>query len=89
MNLILNSISLNLSNFCEFNDPPSNYKLIGVITFINFSGSDHFGHFIAFCRDPLNQKWNRYNDSIVSDVIDFQKEIVDFAIPYILFYQRL
>ena len=80
---------LNLSNYCEYNDPPSNYKLIGVITYINFGNSGHFGHFIAFCRDPLNQKWNRYNDSIVSDVIDFQKEIVDFAIPYILFYQRL
>ena len=37
MYLILNVIlqkNLNLNNYCEFNNPPSNYKLIGVITHI-------------------------------------------------------
>ena len=37
MYLILNVIlqkNLNLNNYCEFNNPPSNYKLIGEITHI-------------------------------------------------------
>ena len=45
-------------------------------------------HFIAYCRDPINDEWNKYNDAIVSPVIDFKKEVIDFAMPYVLFYQK-
>ena len=47
------------------------------------------GYLIAYCRDPLIQKWYIYNDSIVNAVINFQEEIVDLGKPYILFYQKL
>ena len=78
---------LNLNNYCEFKNPPSNYKLIGVIT--HLGPRDMSGHFIAYCLDPIIKKWHRYNDSIVTDVSDFRKEIVDSGSPYILFYQKL
>ena len=78
---------LNLSQFFQ-NDTKFNYKLIGVITHIGESSMS--GHFIAYCRDPIDDKsWIKYNDSLVSDVIDFQKEVIDFAMPYLLFYQKI
>ena len=63
------------------------YKLIGVITHLGESSMS--GHFIAYCRDPINKvNWYKYNDAIVSDVSDFKKEVIDFAMPYLLFYQK-
>ena len=77
---------LDLSNYIQFNNTGVKYKLIGVITHIGeFSLS---GHFIAFCKDPISQSWNKYNDTIVSEVKDFQNEVINFAMPYILFYQK-
>ena len=46
------------------------------------------GHFIAYFRDPINDEQNKYNDAIVTDVIDFQNEVINFANPYLLFYQK-
>ena len=77
---------LDLSNYIQFNNS-SNYKLIGVITHMGESGMG--GHFIAYCRDPLFGKWYKYNDAIVTDVINFQNEVINFAMPYLLFYQKI
>ena len=78
---------LNLSQFFQIKTN-YNYNLIGVITHIGESNMS--GHFIAYCRDPIDEKsWIKYNDSLVSDVTDFQKEVIDFAMPYLLFYQKM
>ncbi len=47
------------------------------------------GHFIAYCRDPLTFGWDKYNDSIVTKVTNFQNEVLNFANPYLLFYQQI
>ena len=78
---------LDLSNYIEYRDTGYYYKLIGVITHIGESSMA--GHFIAYCRDPLTDKWHKYNDAIVSDVLDYQNEIINFAMPYLLFYQKI
>ena len=45
---------------------------------------------LLLCRDPLIiNKWYKYNDAIVDKVKDFKKEIIDFAMPYLLFYQKI
>ena len=79
---------LDLSNYIQYRNTGVKYKLIGVITHIGESGMG--GHFIAYCKDPISQSWNKYNDAIVSDVQDqdFQKEVINFAMPYLLFYQK-
>ena len=46
------------------------------------------GHFIAYCLDPISKNWYKYNDEIVSQVEDFQKEVIDYAMPYLLFDQK-
>ena len=47
------------------------------------------GHFISYCRDPLTKSWQKYNDAFVTDVNNFQNEIINFAMPYLLFYQKI
>ena len=77
---------LDISNYVEINNTGTLYKLIGVITHLGESGMS--GHFIAFCKDPDDFKWYKFNDAIVTPVIDFQKEVIDFGMPYLLFYQK-
>ena len=79
--------NLNLSNYIEYKNTGFNYKLIGVITHIGESSMS--GHFIAYCRDPINDEWYKYNDALVNKVENFKKEVIDFAMPYLLFYQKL
>ena len=62
------------------------YSLYGVITHIGQSGPN--AHFVASCKSPIDNKWYRYNDAIVSPINNVQKDVIDFGIPYILFYQR-
>ena len=78
---------LNLFNYIELKNTGYNYQLIGVITHIG--ENDMGGHFIAYCKDPISQKWHKYNDAFVNEVIDFQNEVINFAMPYLLFYQKV
>jgi ubiquitin C-terminal hydrolase len=77
---------LDLSRYIEYANTGVKYDLFGVITHIGESSMS--GHFIAYCKDPILHKWHKFNDAIVSDVNDFQKEVIDFAMPYLLFYQK-
>ena len=77
---------LNLFNYLQFNNSGFIYKLIGVITHMGESGMG--GHFIAYCRDPIYGEWYKYNDAFVSKVINFQNEVINYAMPYLLFYQK-
>ena len=78
---------LNLFNYIEFNNTGFKYKLTGVITHIGESSMS--GHFIAYCRDPITNLWYKYNDAIVNEVQNFQVEVINFAMPYLLFYQKI
>ena len=78
---------MNLSNYIEYKHTGVNYQLIGVITHIGESGMG--GHFIAYCRDPIIDQWHKYNDSFVTNVNNFQQEIINFAMPYLLFYRKI
>ena len=78
---------LNLANFVEHKETGCRYKLIGVIT--HLGESDMSGHFIAYCKDPISNVWYKFNDAIVNQVQDFQNEVINFAMPYLLFYQKI
>ena len=77
---------LDLMDFIECKQLGYKYKLIGVVTHMGESGAG--GHFIAFCKNPIDNNWYKYNDEFVSKVNNFQKEIIDYARPYILFYRK-
>ena len=62
------------------------YNLYGVITHIGQSGPN--AHFVASCKSPIDNQWYRYNDSIVNPITNINNEIINFGVPYILFYQK-
>jgi len=76
---------INLNNYIEKKDFNWQYELFGVITHIGESGMG--GHFIAYCKEFWTNHWLKYNDALVSPVNDFKSEVIDFAMPYLLFYQ--
>ena len=77
---------LDLNNYIQFN-VGCKYQLIGVISHIMENGKDE--NFITYCRDPLSNKWYKYNNALISSVMDFQNEVINYSIPYLLFYQML
>ena len=79
-------LELNLNNYIELQNTGTQYELFGVITHIGESSMS--GHFIAYCKDLWNNQWLKFNDAIVSQVKDFRSEVIDFAMPYLLFYQK-
>jgi ubiquitin C-terminal hydrolase len=78
---------LNLANYIQFGNTGVNYELIGVITHLGNSGMS--GHFIAYCKNPISNTWYQYNDAMVNPVNNFKKDVIDFAMPYLLFYQKM
>ena len=66
----------------------NNYELICVLTHLGPSGMA--GHFIAFCKSPINDQWYCYNDAIVSKIDDprYQDNTQIEGVPYVLFYQK-
>ena len=77
---------LDLYNYIEYKDSGYKYKLFGVITHIGENGMG--GHFIAYCCDPETRQWNKFNDAIVTEVQDFYNEVINYGVPYLLFYQK-
>ena len=81
-------LELDLSNFIQAksNNEIIKYDLIGVVTHMGESGAG--GHFIATCKSPIDGQWYQYNDDSVYKINDFNSEILNYAMPYILFYQK-
>ena len=76
---------INLSNYIHEKGPII-YDLISVVTHMGESGSN--GHFIATCKSPIDNNWYQYNDDLVFKINNFKSQILDYAMPYILFYQK-
>ena len=81
------SETIDITNYILLKDKPQMiYNLYGIITHIGQSGPN--AHFVASCKSPINNKWYRYNDAMVSPINNLQKDIIDLGTPYILFYQK-
>ena len=81
-------IELDLSNFIQTrqNNEMIKYDLIGVVTHMGKSGAS--GHFIATCKSPIDGQWYQYNDDLVYRINNLNNEILNYAMPYVLFYQK-
>ena len=76
---------INLTNYISENDVGSIYRLFAIV-----SESDGINsHFLAYCKNPINHCWYKYDDEYVSIVNNFKNEIIDSNNPYILFYQKI
>ena len=59
------------------------YELVGIVSHFGESGMG--GHFIAFCKHSIDNKWRCYNDSTV---VECQNDYLTKGTPYILFYKN-
>ena len=58
------------------------YNLYGIICL-----SNNDVHYVAFCRNPIDKMWYKYNDTIIEPVNDLENDVIGFGIPVALFYQ--
>ena len=85
---------LDLSSIVQNQNSCKKYFLCGIITHLGKSGSD--GHFIAYCRNNLNDKFTCYNDTSVSPVSvsdamssRISEKEAEKKTPYILLYHYM
>ena len=83
-------LSLDIDKYITDKSKGNNkYELICVLTHLGPSGMS--GHFIAFCKSPVDNHWYCYNDASVSKCNDprYQNNNEIEGIPYVLFYQKI
>ena len=76
---------LNLFNNVTFKDGYTAYGLYAVICHLGPSSMS--GHFVAYCRNRMDNKWYLYNDAFVNPCTKPQQ--YNDGMPYILFYKAL
>ena len=76
---------LNLYNYASFKDGYTAYGLYAVICHLGPSSMS--GHFVAYCRNRIDNNWYLYNDGIVTSCTRPQQ--YKDGMPYILFYKAL
>ena len=76
---------LNLVNYFTYKQGVTVYELYAVICHLGPSSMS--GHFVAYCRNRIDNQWYLYNDAIVT-LCSKQNQYND-GMPYILFYKAL
>jgi len=86
--------TLDLSNFVQCEYSYKKYFLSGIITQLGKSGYDE--HFVAYCRNNINDNFICYNDDSVTQVTikeamssRISEKEYENIIPYILFYHYM
>ena len=88
---------LNIFNFVTFKQGITVYQLYAVICHLGPSSMS--GHFVAYCRNRIDNKWYLYNDGIVDNkwylyndgivTLCTRQNQYNDGMPYILFYKAL
>ena len=75
---------LNLLKFVKYKQGATYFELYAVISHLGPSSMG--GHFVAYCKNRMDNKWYLYNDAMVS----LCKEPNEYSkgMTYILFYRR-
>ena len=75
-------LQLNLSHYIEDQTSGYMYDLISAI----IQSDDK--HLIAICKSPVDNNWYKYDDDLVNPITDFNTQVLNYAMPYILFYKK-
>ena len=76
---------LNILNYVSYKEGTTYFQLYAVICHLGPSSMS--GHFVAYCRNRMDDKWYLYNDGIVT-LCNNNKQYRN-GMPYILFYRAL
>ena len=74
---------IDLTDFTDKQYEENTYELIAISTHIGRSGNS--GHYIAYCKNINNNKWYKFNDSIVDECYFSE---VNSNSPYLLIFKR-
>ena len=75
---------LNIFNYVKYKLGPNYFELFAVI--VHFGPSSMGRHFVAYCKNRMDNNWYLYNDAMISKCED-TKEYMK-GMPYILFYKK-
>ena len=80
--------NLDVSSITSEYSIDANNKLYNLYGVVCQSGNLNSGHYFAYCKNTINKKWYRFNDSHVEHITDdkIENEITNDA--YILFYEK-
>ena len=67
----------------EKDEDKLSYDLYAVLTHLDQS------HFVALCKSPVNKNWYKFDDENIAQINDFEKGVINFGNPDILFYQKI
>ena len=74
---------LNIFNYITYNKEGTLYELYAVICHLGPSSMS--GHFVAYCRNRMDNQWYLYNDGLVN--LCAREQQYKDGMPYILFYK--
>jgi ubiquitin C-terminal hydrolase len=81
-------INFNMQNYTSDIHPQSN-TIYDLCAIVDHQGVCDGGHYLAYCKNALNNEWYEYNDSHVTHI---DKEIIGTVLnsdsAYLLFYTR-
>ena len=77
---------IDLTDFIAFKQNNIIYNLYGVVTHLGKSRDE--GHFVAACKNLIDNLWYKYNDSSILKINNIQTEVLDYGKPYILFFRK-
>ena len=77
---------LDITEFVYSKDLPMlKYDLYGVISDIRKEDNIYF---VSSCKNPVDNKWYRYDDKEVTSISNVEKDVIQYGNPYILFYKK-
>ena len=77
---------MDITDYIQFKQNKVIYNLYSVVTHLGKNGEE--GHFVASCKNLIDNLWYKYNDSTIIKIDNIQKEVLNYGKPYILFYQK-
>ena len=83
MKILINE-NIDISKFSSQKNINKKYTLYGVVTQIRQNNSK----IVASCKNWINNKWYRFDDSHIKSIVDLKKEVLEYGIPLILFYSN-
>ena len=85
---------LDMTNFTKFENETKNdkniYNINGIITKVKNNYNNFNFKYIAYCKNPDNGNWYRFNDEEIKNIgNNIQNQIFNCEIPLILFYKLI
>ncbi len=77
--------NLDMGKYIIYNEIETNDNIYDLFAVANHFGGLHGGHYIAYCKNYIENKWYEFNDSCVSEI---DESSIVSRNAYVLFYKK-